>query len=77
MDGIHPTTIGYGLIADLLMDTMTGAGVVFPKPDLPWNAIVNADTLVNQPPKMLANLQDCLGMLDKRGLLSSVMEHFA
>ena len=77
LDGIHPTTIGYGLIADLLMDTMTGAGVVFPKPDLPWNAIVNADTLVNKPPEMLANLQDCLAMLDKRGLLSSVMEHFA
>lgn len=77
LDGIHPTTIGYGLIADLLMDTMTAAGVSFPKPNLPWDAIVNADTLVNQPPKMLANLQDCLAMLDKRGLLSSVMEHFA
>jgi len=77
LDGVHPTTIGYSLIADLLVKTMKKAKVEFPDDgELPWNSIVQMDTLINNPPSMLSSLRDCLAFFDKHGLLSSILEHF-
>ena len=75
LDGVHPTTIGYGVMADVVMSSMKDAGVHF-ESDLNWDGIVQADTLVNSPPEMLSNLQDTLSFVDSRGLLSSVFEQF-
>lgn len=77
LDGIHPTTIGYALAADLLVRTMHEAGVEFPRgPVIDWNAVVRADRLVGSPPHLLVNLQHCLRVLDTRGLLDRVLESF-
>lgn len=77
LDGIHPTTTGYALAADLLVRTMQEAGVEFPRgPAIDWNAVVRADRLVGSPPHLLVNLQSCLKLLDARGLLARVLESF-
>jgi lysophospholipase L1-like esterase len=80
LDGIHPTTIGYSLVADLLVKTMSDAGVNFGKEEgtdlLDWEKIVQMDTLVNRPPALLSDLKSCLEFLDKRALLSSILDLF-
>jgi lysophospholipase L1-like esterase len=76
LDGIHPTTIGYGGIADLFFQKMKSEGVNFQKDDLEWKDIVASDTLVNNPPILLANLKEILEFLDKHAFLSSVIDLF-
>lgn len=75
LDGIHPTTIGYGVMADVIMKSMKDAGVHFDS-KLDWDGIVRADTLVGNPPALLTNLKETLSFIDSRGLLSSVFEQF-
>lgn len=82
LDGIHPTTIGYGLIAHLYYETMKSNGVKFDKP-LDWDYIIENDTLVTDPPRLLIDLKDILRFLSLgrreklnkigEGLLSDVM----
>ena len=76
LDGIHPTTIGYGLLAHEVVRVMKDAGVDFAG-DMNWTGIVRADKLVNRPPALLANLRDTLTFLDRRGLLSALFEQLA
>ena len=78
LDGIHPTTIGYGLLAGAFLETMQQDVPEMGLTDraLDWDAVVAADTLINRPPQLLANLEACLGFLDRGGLLSSVLQLF-
>ena len=62
LDGMHPTTIGYGLMAELFRDVMEVAGVEFRKP-LNWNRIIEEDRLTTQPPLLLAELRNVLRIL--------------
>lgn len=62
LDGIHPTTIGYGLMAHLYYEKMKETGVKFQKP-LDWDYIIENDTLVTDPPYMLNSLKDLLKVL--------------
>lgn len=53
LDGIHPTTIGYGLIAELFLTVMQEAGVPGADPlRLPWTAVIANDSLLQTPPKL-------------------------
>lgn len=53
LDGIHPTTIGYGLIAESFLKVMRDAGVPGADPlRLPWNAVIANDTLIQHPPRL-------------------------
>lgn len=77
LDGIHPTTIGYGLIAERLLLAMRTAGVEFPGDgDLDWDHVLAEDTLVSSPPALLANLRHALRILDRRKLLAAVLGEF-
>lgn len=62
LDGIHPTTIGYGLIAYLYKQTMENHGITFDKP-LDWDHIIKSDTLVTKPPFLLVELRKFLRFL--------------
>jgi lysophospholipase L1-like esterase len=73
LDGLHPTTIGYGLLADLVLGQMQKHGVAS-RQDLDWDAIVAWDTLVNRPPAVLRHLKRVLEFLDRRGLFSAILE---
>ncbi|MGM0545836.1 MAG: hypothetical protein ACQEST_03875 [Bacteroidota bacterium] len=86
LDGIHPTTIGYGLIAHLYKVTMEANGVRFQK-QLDWDYIIKNDTLVTDPPYILVELRKFLrflsmGRQDKfsmmsDGLLTQLMDLFS
>jgi hypothetical protein len=54
LDGIHPTTCGYGIVAQEFIDVMTGAGVDFANgPQVDFAEIRKNDTLVSNPPKRI------------------------
>lgn len=86
LDGIHPTTIGYGLIAHLYKETMESHGIEFDKP-LDWDHIIASDTLVTDPPYLLVELRNFLRFLSlgrqekislvSNGLLNQMMKIFS
>lgn len=51
LDGVHPTTIGYGLIAESFLEAMRAAGVPGSDPRrVPWDEIIANDALLSRPP---------------------------
>ncbi|WP_138431414.1 hypothetical protein [Fodinibius saliphilus] len=86
LDGIHPTTIGYGLIAYVVKEAMEDNGISFEK-DLDWDHIISSDTLVTNPPYLLVELRKLLRFLslgnqDKmsvvgNGVLNQLMNVFS
>jgi hypothetical protein len=74
LDGVHPSTTGYGVMAHELLGAMRAAGVPGADPGaLPWDRIVEADTLLTAPPKPLESLQEALGFLSSRGPLARLI----
>lgn len=71
LDGVHPTTIGYGLVAHEYLKAMD---VGNPETLLPWDDIVAADPLVTDLPENLENLRDLLAFLSKKGPLQSLLQ---
>ncbi len=75
LDGIHPTTIGYGIMAQEFIKVMQLAGVKFYKSDgktertgevkVDFKRLIAEDTLISNPPKSLSNAVSLIGMLDK------------
>lgn len=51
LDGIHPTTVGYGLVAEEFLRAID------PSAKLDWDAIVAADTILMDPPAVLGDLE--------------------
>jgi hypothetical protein len=76
LDGIHPTTIAYGLMAQEFMNVMVEAGVTFYRPDgvtprsapvsIDWRTIIARDSLMSQPPRSLTADVSLIGWLDER-----------
>jgi hypothetical protein len=51
LDGVHPTTSGYAVLAGAIADVLTTAGL---KPaDVPYTELLEADTLNDDPPALL------------------------
>jgi hypothetical protein len=83
LDGLHPTTIGYGLMANVYLKTMARAGVKF-QHSIDWEEVVREDSLISNPPKLLAELRMVLRFLAmnhqekvfsiSKNVLSQVME---
>ena len=74
LDGVNPTTVGYGLIAQEVVDVMQIAGVHFknrsgqtkPGPILvDFERLVRRDTLLTRPPQNLDSALDILGWADE------------
>jgi lysophospholipase L1-like esterase len=67
LDGIHPTTIGYGLIAQEVLNVMHRAGVTLPSgtPRVDFSRLAAADTLIQSPPKSLGGSLKILRVLDE------------
>lgn len=75
LDGVHPTTVGYGIVAQGVIRVMRTAGVTFrdrqgaPRPDpveLDFDRILRADTLMSHPPAAITSSLGLLGWLDER-----------
>ena len=69
LDGIHPTTVGYGIIAQELIRIMERVGVQFNSPNgtprvgrisVDFDRLIRRDTLINTPPQ---NINDSLGII--------------
>jgi hypothetical protein len=69
VDGVHPTTVGYGLLARELVFVMRRAGVQFrtpsgvPRPDpvdVDFDRLLRRDLLVRRPPQNLTSALDLL-----------------
>ncbi len=75
LDGVHPTTIGYGILAQEVIKVMRLAGVEFRdhagqvRPDpvqVDFDRLLLADTLLSRPPAAITNTLSLLGWLDER-----------
>lgn len=73
LDGIHPTTIGYGIIAQELIKIMQQAGVQFYGSDgsprdgqveIDFNRLIQIDTLISKPPRNISSLLNLIGYFD-------------
>lgn len=74
LDGVHPTTVGYGLIAQELINIMTGAGVEFRTATgavrstpvaVDFERLIARDTLIRTPPQIIGSTLETLGWLDQ------------
>jgi hypothetical protein len=75
LDGIHPTTISYGIVAQELIKIMQLAGVKFYEQDgstertgdvsIDFNRLIKLDTLIANPPRSLSSDLGLIGWLDK------------
>lgn len=75
LDGIHPTTIAYGIMAQELIKIMQQAGVKFYQPDgttertgnveIDFQKLIQLDTLISNPPRTLSSGLSLIGWLDK------------
>ena len=75
LDGVHPTTVAYGLIAQEIIRVMEGAGVRFCTPNgqvrpgpvqVDFARLLREDTLVTAPPRNIATDLSTAGWLDER-----------
>jgi hypothetical protein len=57
LDGVHPSTLGYGLIAEYFLEAMQRAGVPGADPlQVPWPAVMANDQLLTHPPKVWSHV---------------------
>jgi hypothetical protein len=62
LDGLHPSTIGYGLVANMFKTSMEKHGVKFEHP-INWDFVIENETLVTDPPALMHNLRLLLRVL--------------
>ncbi len=74
LDGVHPTTVAYGILAQEIADIMMGAGVEFRHPsgvvrdgriEVDFARLLRNDTLVQTPPQNLDSSLAVLGWADQ------------
>jgi hypothetical protein len=75
LDGVHPTTIGYGIMAQELINVMQGAGVPFYLGDgrtrrtgpvrVGFGRLISRDTLISNPPRSIASDLRLIGWIDE------------
>jgi hypothetical protein len=85
LDGVHPTTVGYGIAAQEVIRIMELAGVAFPSPqgasmtapsNIDFAALLAADRLMSDPPKSLtADLHALAWISDKVDLIAKLLHH--
>jgi hypothetical protein len=76
LDGIHPTTIAYGIIAQEIINIMQQAGVKFYYGNnskervgpirVDFSRLIKLDTLISDPPRSLTNNLELIGWLDQQ-----------
>ena len=88
LDGVHPTTVAYGVIAQELVDVMQRAGVVFTRASsgaarpapvrVDLQRLIERDALVTDPPASLRADLALLGWLDQHAdVFARLLRHVA
>ena len=79
LDGIHPSTVAYGIVAHEFLQVMQRAWTAQTEQvdinPLDWQHIVASDTLLTDPPSNLGNLQDTLGFLYSQAPLLEILRN--
>ncbi|MGY1810517.1 hypothetical protein ACI8AF_24365 [Blastococcus sp. SYSU D00669] len=74
LDGVHPTTVGYGILAQEIVSIMSAAGVAFHDASgrrraepvlIDFAGLLRRDTLVRRPPQLLDSALGLLGWADE------------
>lgn len=75
LDGVHPTTVGYGIMAQELITVMQQAGVPFYLGDgrtrhvgpvrVDFGRLIARDTLISNPPRSIASDLRLIGWIDE------------
>jgi len=66
LDGVHPTTIGYGLMAKEILAVLEHAGAEWAQcKEINMAGLIQRDTLIGHPPPALANIFRAMGWLDR------------
>jgi hypothetical protein len=76
LDGVHPTTIAYGLLAQEFINIMQKAGVKFYLGDgkterlgpvhVNFKRLIGLDTLISDPPRSVESDLKIIGWVDER-----------
>lgn len=78
LDGVHPSTVGYGIVAHEVLSAFQAASVPGADPDaLDWNDIVANDSVLTMPPALLTTLEKTLDMLFATLSLDKVVDKLA
>ncbi len=78
LDGVHPSTTGYGIIAHEVLSAFQAAGVPGADPDkLDWRGIVANDLLLTKPPALLVSLEKTLDVLFAKLPLDRLIDKLA
>lgn len=64
LDGIHPTVVSYGIIAQELAAVLRQAGVEFRSPAVDFDDLIARDSLIRTPPQSITSALDVIGWLD-------------
>ena len=71
LDGVHPTTVGYGLIAQEVINIMRRAGVTFAhgnttrsNPAVDFERLIRLDTLITRPPQNIDSTLEIIEWAD-------------
>jgi hypothetical protein len=74
LDGMHPTTVGYGIMAHEALKVMKAAGVPGADPGaLAWDKIVENDSLLRKVPEPVENLQNLMGFVSGQSVLARLI----
>ena len=83
LDGIHPTTVAYGIMAQELINIMQLAGVKFYNSNgqqraepitIDFNNLIAIDTLISKPPHNISSILNLIGWFDsKLNLMSGLL----
>lgn len=65
LDGVHPTTIGYGIMANEVLKILADAGVVKIGTSIDFGALIAKDSLVSFPPRTLTPDLSVIGFLNE------------
>ena len=75
LDGVHPTTIGYGIMAQEVINIMQQAGVPFYLGDehtrrngpvrVDFGRLISRDTLISSPPRSIISDLNLIGWIDE------------
>lgn len=65
LDGIHPTVISYGIIAQELTRLLVDAGVTAVSATIDFDDLIERDSLIRTPPQSITSALDVIGWLDE------------
>jgi hypothetical protein len=65
LDGIHPTTVGQGLIAHDLLTTLVDVGIAPPGVHIDFADVIRSDSLITDPPAVFDAGLSVFGWLDQ------------